>query len=85
MKRNCCKCNNPIPEKRLEIIPNTRTCVNCSTTEAVACHVVVTGKTEYSQIEIVDQETSRRMRELGSRTGFGVASGIKFKFDSRTN
>jgi trans-2-enoyl-CoA reductase len=81
--RTCCKCNNQIPEGRIKALPNVRTCVNCSTTEAVACHVVVTGKTEYSQIEIVDQATARRMKELGSRTGFGVASGVKFQFESR--
>lgn len=85
MNRNCCKCNQPIPEGRLKALPSAKTCVNCSTTEAVACHAVVSGKTEYSQIEIVDQETARRMKDLGSRTGFGVASGVKFQFDSRTN
>lgn len=85
MNRNCCKCNQPIPEARIKALPSTRTCVSCSSVEAVACHVVVSGKTEYSQIEIVDQETAKRMRTLGSRKGFGVASGVKFQFDSRTN
>ena len=81
----CIKCQSQIPDARLKALPSAKTCVSCSTTEAVACHVVVTGKTEYSQLEIVDQETSARMKALGSRTGFGVATGVKFKFDSRTN
>ena len=80
----CVKCSNQIPDARLKALPSAKTCVSCSTTEAVACHVVVTGKTEYSQIEIVDQETSARMKALGSRTGFGVAKGVKFQFDSRS-
>lgn len=83
MTRNCCKCNNPIPEGRVKALPNTKTCVSCSSVEAVACHVVVSGKTEYSQIEIVDQQTAKRMKELGNRKGFGVANGVKFQFDSR--
>ena len=85
MSRKCCKCNNQIPEGRVKALPNTRTCVSCSSVEPVACHIVVTGKTEYSQIEIVDQATAKRMRALGSRKGFGVATGVKFQFDSRTN
>jgi len=28
---NCKKCNNTIPEERLECLPHTTTCVNCST------------------------------------------------------
>ncbi len=27
----CEKCNKPIPEERLEILPDTKTCVSCST------------------------------------------------------
>jgi hypothetical protein len=77
MERSCIKCGNPIHPKRLQILPNTKTCVGCSTTQAVGCYQVVSGKTEYSQIEIVDQETAARMRQLGSRDSFGVAKGIK--------
>lgn len=81
----CVKCSNQIPDARLKALPSAKTCVSCSTTQAVACHVVITGKTEYCQIQIVDQETSARMKALGSRTGFGIAKGVKFKFDSRSN
>lgn len=83
--RHCSSCQAKIPEGRLKLLPNTRTCVNCSSVEAVSCYTVITGKTEYSQIEIVDQETAKRMKRLGNRVGFGVSSGVKFQFDSRKN
>jgi len=85
MERNCCKCGNQIPPKRLQILPNTKTCVQCSSAERVACVTVVSGKTEYSEIQIVDQETAKKFNQLASRDSFGVMNGVKFKFDSRKN
>jgi hypothetical protein len=46
---------------------------------------VISGKTEYSEIQIVDQETADRLYQMQSRKGFGVANGVKFQFDSRKN
>ncbi len=83
--RICVGCREVIHPKRVEILPNTRTCVKCSETKAVACHTIITGKNEYSQIEIVDQETAKKLHNLGNRKSFGVSNGIKFKFESRTN
>ena len=85
MTRNCKHCNNQIPEGRLKILPHTQNCVNCSTTEKVGCHTVISGKNTYSEIQIVDQETAANLSRMQSRRGFGVATGVKFKFDSRTN
>jgi len=82
---NCVKCNGTIPLGRLKALPNTKTCVSCSSASRVACHVVISGKTEYSQLQIVDQETSSRLYHMQSRKGFGVANGVKFQFDSRKN
>jgi translation initiation factor IF-1 len=82
---NCIKCQNPIPQKRIEILPNTKTCVSCSDTKRVAGHPMITGKTEYSQLQIVDQDTADVLYHMQSRKGFGVATGVKFKFDSRKN
>ena len=85
MTRNCKHCNKQIPEGRLKILPYTHNCVNCSTTEKVGCHTVISGKNTYSEIQIVDQETAANLSRMQSRRGFGVATGVKFKFDSRTN
>jgi hypothetical protein len=81
----CIKCQSEIPAARLKALPSAKTCVQCSDTSRVACHTVITGKTEYSQIQIVDKETADRLYHMQSRKGFGVANGVKFQFDSRKN
>ncbi len=85
MQRNCKHCNNLISEGRLKILPHTYSCVGCSTTEKVGGHTVISGKNTYSEIQIVDQETASKLAHMQSRKGFGVANGVKFKFDSRSN
>jgi len=82
---NCIKCSNPIPEGRLKALLNTKTCTECSRTGKVGGHVVISGKNTYSEIQIVDAETAQKLHDMQSRDGFGVAKGVKFKFDSRTN
>ena len=82
---NCRNCNQPIPLKRLEILPGTKTCVNCSTTERVGGHTVISGKNTYSEIQIVSQETAAELYRMQSRKGFGIAAGVKFTYDSRKN
>ena len=39
----CIKCGKEIPPKRIEILPNTKTCVNCSTTGAYVGRPVQLG------------------------------------------
>lgn len=85
MQRNCKFCKNAIPEGRLAILPFTQTCVNCSTTQKVGGHTVISGKNTYSEIQIVDQKTAEDLARMQSRSSFGVATGVKFKFDSRKN
>ncbi len=82
---NCIKCQNSIPEARLKAIPSTRTCVNCSEVSRVGCHTIISGKNTYSEIQILDQETAQTLAKMQSRKGFGVATGVKFQFDSRKN
>lgn len=82
---NCIQCSKPIPEGRLKALPKTKTCTECSNIGKVACHTIISGKNTYSEIQIVDSETAEKLYEMQSRKGFGVANGVKFKFDSRTN
>jgi len=81
----CIKCQSQIPEARLKALPSAKTCVQCSDTARVSGHTIISGKNTYSEIQIVDQETASNLYHMQSRRGFGVANGVKFKFDSRTN
>jgi hypothetical protein len=82
---NCTICQSPINPLRLKVLPSTKTCVDCSNTERVGCHTVISGKNTYSEIQIVDQDTAKRLYHMQSRKSFGVANGVKFQFDSRKN
>ena len=64
-------------------MPNAVRCVNCSDTERVYGHVIISGKNTYSEVQIVDKSTSERLYKLGYRKGQGVASGVRFKFDPK--
>lgn len=79
----CISCTSTIPEGRLKILPGTRTCVNCSTTQRVGGHTVISGKNTYSEVQIVSAEMARDLNRMQSRRGFGVATGVKFRYDSR--
>lgn len=37
--RNCVVCRKPIPAERLEVLPDTRTCVRHSPVRAIRCEV----------------------------------------------
>lgn len=70
----CCKCFKKINPLRVKALPDTRTCVKCSTTAPVYVRAVITGKTTYSELEVIkDPEAAEKMREWDSkgRTGFG--------------
>lgn len=81
----CIKCKEDINPLRIKILPNTKTCVECSCTSKVGGHTIISGKNTYSEIQIVDPETAQSLARMQSRKGFGVATGVKFQFDSRRN
>jgi len=73
---NCIKCKEPIHEMRLKALPETKTCVECSTTSAWYLRNIVAGKTEYSETEIIkDPKQAEVLREMDRRVGWG--SNIK--------
>ena len=45
---DCCKCCKPIPEARLKALPDTKTCVECSSVERDYVRTIISGKTTYS-------------------------------------
>lgn len=74
---NCNKCGKEIPVGRLEVLPNTKTCASCSSTEKVGVIQVITGKTTYSDLQFVDQKTAHRINKAMRRSGQSPNSGMK--------
>jgi hypothetical protein len=83
MEEKLCKhCDKPIPEGRLKALKGkTDTCTECSQTGKVAGHALITGKTEYSALQIVSQETAKHLNKIQDRIGYGVSEGVKFDSD----
>lgn len=79
----CIHCDQPIPEGRLKALPKTQTCTPCSQTGRVAGHPIISGKTEYSALQIVSPETTKRLSEMQDRKGYGVSEGVKFDSDQK--
>lgn len=71
-----------IPEQRLKILPNTEVCVKCSTEERVAGFRIISGKTCYSEMQIVSKEKfkelTRKQARIGSSPGKGIWMNPKF-------
>jgi hypothetical protein len=75
---DCIVCGNEIPAMRLNALPTTKTCVQCSGTERVAGFAVITNKTTYSEIQLVSQETAQELYHKQDRKG-SIATGVQFK------
>ena len=70
----CIKCNKPIPEGRLKILPNAKECVGCSSVERNYVRTIISGKTTYSEVEVIkNKDTKDYLKRLDSkgRQGFG--------------
>ncbi|HEX8546215.1 MAG TPA: TraR/DksA C4-type zinc finger protein [Cytophagaceae bacterium] len=74
----CNNCKEEIPELRLKALPHTKTCVQCSASARVAGFPVISGKTTYSELQIVAQDLAEELYHKQNRTG-GVAEGVRFK------
>ena len=67
---NCIKCKEPIQEGRLKALPETKTCVECSTTSAWYVRNVVAGKTEYMEHEIIkDPKHAETLKAIDAKGG----------------
>ena len=66
----CVKCEVEIPSKRLEILPNTKTCVKCSTTGAYSARIVQLGKGDHTctEIDIMTPEQAKVVEELEKKS-----------------
>ena len=52
----CMICGKPIPEGRLKAIPGAMTCVDCSIVQKKKGFRVISSKTTYHELEIVEEE-----------------------------
>ncbi|HXA02479.1 MAG TPA: TraR/DksA C4-type zinc finger protein [Cytophagaceae bacterium] len=71
-------CEKEIPELRLQALPGTKTCIECSQAARVAGFPLISGKTTYSELQIVKQETAEELYGKQERKG-SIAEGVKFK------
>ena len=67
-----CKCNNIIPQGRVNLGYNT--CVNCSTTEKYGCAPLINHKTGNS-IQIMSQSDAIHIAKLTRRKGYDTMLG----------
>ena len=68
----CVKCQSKINPLRLKALPDTKVCVNCSSTKAWYVRNIITGKTEYAETEIIkDVDAANSIRKMDQRTGWG--------------
>jgi len=67
MGKKCITCGVEIPEGRLRILPNTRTCVQHSTASRFAANVVSTGNAEsgeaFQEVEVIRNADAVRTLE----------------------
>jgi len=67
----CTKCQKEISEGRLKALPETKTCVECSDTQAWYLRNVVAGKTEYMETEIIkDPKAAEVLRKMDLNVGW---------------
>ena len=64
-----CKCNNIIPQGRLDL--GYTTCVDCSTVERYGCAPLTNHKTGNS-IQIMSMSDSVKISRLTRRSGYGT-------------
>jgi len=68
----CIKCQDEINPLRLKALPETKTCVICSTTSRWYVRNVISGKTTYCETEVIkDPSSAENIRKMDVRTGWG--------------
>ena len=79
---NCKKCNSPIPQKRLEILPHTKVCVNCSTESSKRGVPVMRGTGDHTwvDLEILTQEQFDEYNDMMNKSvnkSFKTPNGVE--------
>lgn len=72
MTRDCLKCGCAIPVERLEVIPDTETCVNCSNVSAMIGFMIPTANKgcapEIHMVSSTDSEAVRLAKRVHHRS-----------------
>lgn len=69
---DCIKCQKRINPLRIKALPETKTCVNCSTTSRWYVRNVISGKTTYAETEVIkDPEAAKTISNMDRRLGWG--------------
>ena len=76
---HCQNCQQPIPEARRKALPGARTCIDCSQTGRKAGFPIISGKTSYSELQLVDQELAQELYAKQDRKGGSIANGVQFR------
>jgi hypothetical protein len=69
MGKFCTGCGNQIHPKRVEILPHTKTCVDCSTTEKKGGLTIQLGEGDhtYNEVIIMDRADLNELEKLQNR------------------
>jgi len=74
----CKVCGSAIPEQRLRALPHTKVCVACISAQRVAGFQVITSKTSYAELQLVEQATAQELYAKQDRKG-SIATGVIFR------
>ncbi|MDA7492444.1 hypothetical protein N8445_00595 [bacterium] len=68
----CVKCTEEINPLRVKALPDTKTCVSCSSTSRWYVRNIISGKTTYCETEVIkNPETARTIAAMDRRAGWG--------------
>jgi hypothetical protein len=75
---NCVKCKQSIQEGRLKALPNTKTCVKCSSVERVCGFMSWEHKTAPT-LNVCDKETAEFVSRQTRRSGQSPIAGVRMR------
>jgi hypothetical protein len=82
----CIHCGQEIHPKRLEILPNAKTCVACSTTQRKAGLTVMKGTGDHTWIETIPMEHDDYQKIINAeKKAYGKPSNDQFEEDENEN
>lgn len=68
----CIKCTEEINPLRLKALPETKTCVSCSSTNRWYVRNIISGKTTYAETEVIkDPNVAKSIAAMDRRSGWG--------------
>ena len=74
--RFCTKCSTELTVGRVKYSKSDK-CVPCSGTQKVGVFPIISGKNTYSEIQIMEPETARKLHRAQHRRGQSPGSGMK--------